>query len=800
MAQTKATKKFEKNHLKDTIKRRKEAAKIKQKKQVKEKRKARRAKEDGQAAEDDEEVEGGKAPSGKANGNTFADMSVDEFFQGGFDIPELPGKKKKGKVTGKRKRAEVDEQEDDAGSSSDEAQENGAIEEDDDDESEDDMEDHKQQLEALAKNDPEFYKHLQENDPELLEFTDDNELAGLQLSESEEDEPKAKKQKTGKKGRADDEDSFGEESSNEVTKEMVEKWHTGMKEHNSLRGMREIIMAFRAAVRSNEDDGKEYKYSVSNPDVYHELLVTAMADIPTVVAHHLPTKETASGKVRVPTSSKKYSTLTPILKTHANSLQYLLSTLSDAATLKLTLSSILPLLPYLLSLKKLIRELCRTIATIWSSPAHNDATRIAAFLVLRRLTVLSDPGIRENILKISYQSLIQGSRATTTHTLAGVNLMKNSAVELWGLVDSSQAYTMAFNFIRQLAIHLRTSIISKEKESYKTIYNWQFMHSLDFWSRALSTHCNTLLEAETGKQSSLRPLIYPLVQITLGAMRLVPSPAYFPLRFQLIRSLIRVAKSTDTYIPLAPALLEVLSSPECKKAPKPASLRPVEWDTSIRISKTYLRTRVWQDGLGEQAVELLGEWAGMWAKSVAFPELMLPVTVMLKRWLKDVSGNKYKQHAGFKGKGKAKDTGGNKNSKMNSAVALLVQKFESNARWIEERRAKIDFAPNDRAGVEGFLKEELWEKSPLGAYLAGQRKVREDRAKVVEQGRQADERKRKEERGGEAVSRRAAPTDAFEAEDQEEDDDEGPDENEDDDAMNVSDEDEVIEVSEAEDD
>ena len=476
-----------------------------------------------------------------------------------------------------------------------------------------------------------------------------------------------------------------------------------------------------------------------------------MTDIPTILAHHLPTKETAAGKLRIPTNSKQYAKITTILKPHASSVQYLLSTLSDAATQKHTLYNVLPLINKKKYFKKLLRELCRTITSIWSSAAHADATRISAFLVLRRLVVLGDAGIRENILKISYKSLIQNSRATTTHTLAGVNLMKNSAVELWGLVEASQAYTMAFNFIRQLAIHLRTSIISKEKESYKTIYNWQFTHSLDFWSRVLSTHCNSLLEAETGKQSSLRPLIYPLVQITLGAMKLMPSPVYFPLRFQLIRGLTRVAKSTDTYIPLAPALLEVLSSPECKKAPKQASLRPVEWEASIRISKAYLRTRVWQDGLGEQGVDLLGEWAGMWAKSVAFPELVLPITVMLKRWLKEVSGGKHKQQGAFNGKGKSRDAGGNRNGKMNSAVQLLVQKFESNARWIEERRAKIDFAPNNRAGVESFLKGEPWEKTPLGAYLAGQRKVREERARVVEEGRRADERKRQKEKDVEGL-------------------------------------------------
>jgi nucleolar complex protein 2 len=259
MAQTKATKKFEKNHLKDTLKRRKEFAKIKQKKQLKEKRKARRAKENEQDGDEDAEVDEVDRTSDRKSKAAFADMSVDEFFQGGFDIPELPGRANKGKASRKRKHTEVDEEED-------EAQEDGFAEESSDEASDNEMEDHKQQLDALAKTDPEFYKHLQENDPELLDFADDHELGGIQLTESDDEPPKSKKQKTEKKGKGDEEDWTAVASSNEVTMEMIERWHKGMTEKQSLRQMREVIMAFRAAVRSNEDDEREYKYSISNPD------------------------------------------------------------------------------------------------------------------------------------------------------------------------------------------------------------------------------------------------------------------------------------------------------------------------------------------------------------------------------------------------------------------------------------------------------------------------------------------------------------------------------------------------------
>ncbi|OJD35426.1 ribosome assembly protein noc2 [Diplodia corticola] len=739
MAQSKSTRKFEKNHLKDTLKRRKEGKKIKQRVQIKEKRKARRA-EDNEVASDVEAENQAKRAKKAEDTNPFGDMTVDDFFQGGFDIPEHPkSKKQKTKdvpsKTGKRKRTDPapgPAESDDDSLDADPVADDSASEAD----SGDDVDAHKQHLEELKKKDPEFYKYMQENDPELLGFAEDADLAEIdELSASEaEDTPKKKKKKSKKQEDSDDEEAA---ASNELTKTLVKKWSTAMTEKHSLRATKEVVLAFRAAAHLNEEDGKEYKYSISNPDVYHELLLLALNRVPEVLQHHLPVKESATGKVRVPTEGKKFSNMTPMLKSHATSVMHLLGSLSDAATLRMTVSSLLPLLPYILSFKKLLRDLAKTIVSIWADSSNTEATRIASFLVLRRLIVIGDAGIKEATLKAVYQGFVQGSRNTTVHTIAGVNLMKNSAAELWGL-DPNMGYTTGFTFIRQLAIHLRTSITNKSKESYKTVYNWQYVHSLDFWSRVVSSHCDTMREAESGKESPLRPLIYPIVQVTLGAMRLIPTAQYFPLRFQMIRSLLRITLSTSTYIPLAPALYEVLNSAEMRKPPKPATLKPLDFATNIRAAKSYLRTRVYQDGVGEQVAELLAEFFVLWSKNIAFPELALPMLVMLKRWMKDASNK----------------TKGNKNTKVNHAIGIVVQKLEANSRWIEERRAKVDFAPNNRAGVEGFLKETEWEKTPLGAYVVGQRKTREEKARLIEEGRKEEEKKKQEDRQEKAKERR----------------------------------------------
>ena len=721
----KSTKKFEKKHLKDTLERRKATAKIKQRQHLKDKRKVQNA---SKRAENEEQGEGDEVRKNQVNdnNNTFAEMNVDEFFAGGFDIAHvMPDETSK---TGKRKRPTEEQEEEDAESSKDDgASASEASESDDGDV--DEFGGHKDQLEALKGKDPEFYKYLKENDAELLDFGNDS-LGGLSGSEEEVHEPAKKKKKSAREEKEGDRD-------NTLDLGTVKKWQQLMKEQNSIRALRQAIVAFRAAAYLSDPDAQEQKYSISDANVYHQVLVTALDMVPKVLLHHLPVKETASGKARVSLDSKKFKTFSPVIRSYMTSVHELLTNLSDAPTLKLTLSSIEPMLPYLLQFSKLLRTLIKTVVGIWADVSNTEATRITGFLLLRRLVILGDAGIREAVLKSTYEGVIKGSRNTTVHTLPGINLMKNSASELWG-IDHDVSYTTGFTFIRQLAIHLRGSITNTSKESYKTVYNWQYVHSLDFWSRVLSQHCDGFVEAKAGKQSALRPLIYPVVQITMGAMRLIPTAQYFPLRFQLTRSLLRLSGSTGTYIPLASALLEVLNSAEMRKSPKSSTLKPLDFTTAIRTPKSYLRTRVYQDGVGEQVAELLSEFFVLWTKHIAFPELSVPVVVMLKRWLKQVSSR----------------SSGNKNPKVSQTILLLVQKIEANSRWIEERRLHVSFTPRNRTEVESFLKDVGWETVPLGAFVKTQRKLREERAAMIEEGRREDERKDGEKGGAVDVDER----------------------------------------------
>ena len=108
----------------------------------------------------------------------------------------------------------------------------------------------------------------------------------------------------------------------------------------------------------------------------------------------------------------------------------------------------------------LLNALLQACLNLWSSA--DDDIRIAAFLAIRRLSMCSDESIKDLTLKKTYLTLLRSAKATSAHTLPSINLMKNSASELF-CVDHEAAYQHAFGYIRQLAVHLRNSMKVRNK-------------------------------------------------------------------------------------------------------------------------------------------------------------------------------------------------------------------------------------------------------------------------------------------------------------------------------------------------
>lgn len=148
-------------------------------------------------------------------------------------------------------------------------------------------------------------------------------------------------------------------------------------------------------------------------------------------------------------------------------------------------------------------------------------------------------------------------------------------------------------------------------------------------------------------------------------------------------------------------------------------------------------------------MELMMEFYVLHTKSIAFPELAIPMIVLTKRHMKK-----------------------SKNAKLNGALQTLVAKLEANSRYVQERRSQVEFAPEKLGEAESFLKEVEWEGTPLGAYVVSQRRVREERARMLEESMKEEREREGSEEGseGEVVEEREEREDS--EEDSEEEDDE----------------------------
>jgi nucleolar complex protein 2 len=595
-----------------------------------------------------------------------------------------------------------------AGEDSDEGEGDSDVEDDDDFTSVDDLEDeganHLIDLSKLAEKDPEFYQYLQENDRELLEF----DLSNAQSGDDEDA----------------DEDMDDEDISVPVlTRDILKRWQKAILEHRSLRALRKLLIAFRSAVHMNEE-GQVVAWKIDNSLVYDKLVVTALRYTPVVLEHHAPCKKLPSGRIKPPTQTLKLRSLQKMIISYFQNITHLLSQLSEQSELlKIAVTESAKVIPYVASSRRAVKAYVKKCLELWSTSSVPDETRISAYLAVRSVADIGDDNGAQGVMKNMYLTLVRSCKLTTAYTISSINLMKNSAAEMFCRPNlSGTAYQLAFGYIRQLAIHLRNSIKVKSKESYKLVYNWQFVHCIDFWCTVLAKSCDKASEQKSGKESELKPLIYPLVQVALGAVKLIPNSRSYPLHLHLLRSLVHLVKHTHTYVPIFPFILPILSFSLSHK-PKNSTLKPLDLESTIRCPAQYNKTRIYVSSLVEEAVFVLAEYlcSDSIRCSIAFPEVCVTIQVSLRKVIKS---------AGSNGASLGKETG---------IVKNFVERIDDASKWIDAKRANLAFGPAQldlvRKWEEGIRKEE----GPLGKYIKVLYKARDARRKLMEKAREGED-------------------------------------------------------------
>ncbi|XP_076848132.1 LOW QUALITY PROTEIN: nucleolar complex protein 2 homolog [Brachyhypopomus gauderio] len=552
---------------------------------------------------------------------------------------------------------------------------------------------HKAQLSRLQHKDPEFFKFLQENDETLLDFQDSDSSedeeeqkyhtlpSQLEVDGSgEEEEEEEKKKKPAKK-------------TIKVTSKMVDDWRRGLKEAPTAHLIRDITQAFKAAVATTRgDEDVECRYTVADSSVFNALILICIRNMDAAFNKllHLRAPEKDQKKLILPSTSPKWQKHQIDIKMYLSGLAQLLSSLTQSTVTAAVLRHAHQMVPYYLCLPKQTRQLLKLLIKQWST--GEETVRVIAFLALSKICRHKQSVYLNPVLKQMYMAYVQNCKFTSPTTLPVISFLQRTLTEMYAL-DTQVSYQHGFIYIRQLAIHLRNAINMKKKETYQSVYNWQYIHCLYLWCRVLST----IYPSEV-----LEPLIYPLGQVVSGCIRLVPISRYYPLRLHCVRALLLLTGSTRTFIPVLPFLLEIFQQEDFNKKPGRMSVKPINFAVILKLSKTNLQEKAFKDGLIEQLYDLILEYFHTQAHSIGFPELALPTIIQLKTFLKECRAATYCKQ-----------------------MRQLLEKVQENCGFISVRRQKAAFGVADADAVAAWEKQVAEEGTPLTKYYNQWKKLRE---------------------------------------------------------------------------
>lgn len=562
-------------------------------------------------------------------------------------------------------------------------------------------ESHKKSLAKLQETDPEFYTFLKENDKNLLEFSSSDEDEKQEESGNEDEVFKPPMQL-----HVDSEDSDFEEDSKKkssdkvISLSMVDSWRDNLINNPSVASISAAVEAFSAALcRVTGDDYSEYK--VDGSGVFNAIVEMCVIHLHKSICDFL---KLSPSMIKHPEKAKKWVKIKSIIERYFTDLLKLLGGVTSDNIISVLLKHLHSCCGMIIYFHKLSKVALKQLTRLWST--GEESARVLSFLCILRLCTIKKTNLLNSALKMLYIAYIRGSKFVSINTLPQINFMKRSLVDLFAL-DPVLSYQHAFLYVRQLAIHLRNAVTLHKKESYQSVYNWQYIHSLRLWVD---------LMCETKGNSELQQLVYPLVQVIIGTIKLIPTAQYVPLRFHCIQMLIKLNRDVGVYIPVLPLITDTLTICDISKQHKKVTMKPFDFTFVLRLSKPAMSESGFPDAVVEYAYQLFFEAGAAYATNIAFPDMFVPTVMQLKQIIKTCKSAKY----------------------INKFKQIIL-KIEENSKFIANERSKFNLNLNENDRIKAFESDMKIKGVPLQKYweqlqkMNDKKKLRDLKAAEAEQ-------------------------------------------------------------------
>eukprot|EP00963_Diacronema_lutheri_P008347 scaffold741_cov336-Pavlova_lutheri.AAC.58 len=630
---------------------------------------------------------GASEPRKQKENKKLQDMDVDEFLSGGFlqfaqgkdkENPKGPADTPDGKSR-LSARTKTKNKAHKVGEGSPGMEEEDAVDEEHDNDRavlnqnekmKSVAEEHKAQLENLKEMDPEFYKFLQQTDKELLDFD---------MSEGEEE--------SGEEEADQSTDGPPKTMERIITTDMVESWTKAVAAKGSLVGMKNLLRAYRLACHFGDNEEELVSsFSISGSNTFNMVMLFVLQESDGFFRKALfdeADRKQVRKIIADPSQSQRWSKVEPLVKSYLGNSLHILNRMTDSQMISFTLRQLKPSVFLLNAFEKFQRKFLKTALSIMGRDG-DKSTRIQAVLFIREMTNNLQGDFIDKALKGVYRTFSSHAKFVTQASLPSIGFLSLAVTEMYG-IDFPASYRHAFASLKQLAGILRNALTMKAKESYKEVYSWQAINCLQLWCRVLSTYATN---------ETMKPLVYPLLQLLLGTARLVPTGRYTPLRLRLCKSANQICEAAGVYAPVAPILLENLALAELSKAPKAAQGKAPDFSLVLKVSKATLRTTTFHEECVFGSLELLAEHLSQWSTHAAFPELSHTCLIALKRFMKNSKVERFRKEA-----------------------KKCVSAIERNAEFVLSKRDLVEFCPKDlAAGAQIAAQVESTTTPPLDSY------------------------------------------------------------------------------------